>query len=89
MDPFIESHLHLVGLTAASLNSLRFIPILLEVYRSKKTNNFTYMTIFFAFSASLLWLFYAYFNASLGVGINALVAILSYCYILHIKLKYK
>lgn len=89
MDAFIESNLHLVGLAAASLNSMRFIPILMEVYRSKKTNNFTYMTIFFALSASLLWLFYAYFNSSLGVGINAMVAIVSYCYILNIKLKYK
>ena len=89
MSSFIETHLHLVGLSAATLNSLRFIPILIEVYRTKKTNNFTYLTIFFALSAALLWLVYAYFNSSIGVAINALVATISYCYILNVKLKYK
>ena len=59
-------YLDIIGLSATIIGALRFIPLVAEVYRSKKTNNFTYGTLLFAFTSTILWIIYSFMRKSIS-----------------------
>ena len=81
-------YLDFIGLSATIIGAIRFIPLVAEVYRSKKTNNFTYATLFFAFTSTILWIIYSLMRKSLSLGFSAGIACSVYIYILITKLRY-
>ena len=60
----------------------------IEIYKSKKTNNFPYLMLFFAITSTILWLIYSYINNSIPLFISAGLAFSVYLFILFIKIKY-
>ena len=81
-------YLDFIGLTATIIGAIRFIPLVAEIYRTKKTNNFTYATLFFAFTSTILWIIYSLMRKSLSLGFSAGIACSVYIYILITKLRY-
>tara|TARA_Y100000287_G_scaffold166318_1_gene148850 strand:+ start:1004 stop:1288 length:285 start_codon:yes stop_codon:yes gene_type:complete len=81
-------YLDIIGLSATIIGALRFIPLVAEVYRSKKTNNFTYGTLLFAFTSTILWIIYSIMRKSISLGFSAGIAFCVYVYIFITKLRY-
>lgn len=88
MENIIIDNINIIGLLATFIGLLRFIPITIEVYKSKKTNNFPYLMLFFAITSTILWLIYSYINNSIPLFISAGLAFSVYLFILFIKIKY-
>ena len=88
MKSFIEEYfniINLIGILATIFGALRFIPITLEINRTKKTNNFTVMTLILGSSSALLWIIYSYFTESLSLKLSGSLALSVYIYIIIIK----
>ena len=88
MENIIIDNINIIGLLATFIGLLLFIPITIEVYKSKKTNNFPYLMLFFAITSTILWLIYSYINNSIPLFISAGLAFSVYLFILFIKIKY-
>ena len=88
MYKLINENLYLIGLSATIIGALRFIPLVLEIYRSKRTNNFTFGTLTFAITSTLLWITYSYFRHSISLAISASIALSVYMYIVYMKVKH-
>ena len=78
-----------LGLLASFLGLLRFIPIVYEIYKTKRTNNFTPTMLFLALSSTIFWLIFGYYENTLPLIISSLIAFCVYIYIVYMKLSYK
>ncbi|MBU86533.1 MAG: hypothetical protein CMC53_00400 [Flavobacteriaceae bacterium] len=79
------NNIELIGLTAAILTTIAFVPQVIKVIRSKKTNNLSLTTyVIFTFGVGL-WLVYGLFKKSismiLGNGITLVLSSLILYYI--------
>ncbi len=79
------NNIELIGLTAAILTTIAFVPQVIKVIRSKKTNNLSLTTyVIFTFGIGL-WLVYGLFKKSismiLGNGITLVLSSLILYYI--------
>ena len=88
MSNIIVNNIDSIGLLASIIGLLRFIPIIIEIYKTKKTNNFPYLMLFFAITSTILWLIYAFINNSIALIISAGLALTVYLYIMLIKFRY-
>ena len=79
MSNIIINNIDSIGLLASIIGLLRFIPIVIEIYKTKKTNNFPYLMLFFAITSTIMWLIYAFVNNSIALIISAGLA-LKLCY---------
>lgn len=89
MSNIILNNIDTIGMLASIIGLLRFIPIVIEIYKTKKTNNFPYLMLFFALTSTTLWLIYAFVNNSIALIISAGLALTVYLYIMFMKFKYK
>lgn len=89
MSNIIVNNIETIGMLASIIGLLRFIPIVIEIYKTKKTNNFPYLMLFFAVTSTTLWLIYAFVNNSIALIISAGLALTVYLYIMFMKFKYK
>ena len=78
----------LLGMAATIAGMLRFIPIVIEINRSKKTNNFTVWTLILAITSSIMWILYSFFQESVSLAISASIALTVYMYIVYMKWVY-
>ena len=78
----------LLGMAATIAGMLRFIPIVIEINRSKKTNNFTVWTLILAITSSIMWMLYSFFQESVSLAISASIALTVYMYIVYMKWVY-
>ena len=78
----------LLGMAATIAGMLRFIPIVIEINRSKKTNNFTIWTLILAITSSIMWILYSFFQESVSLAISASIALTVYMYIVYMKWVY-
>lgn len=74
-----------VGELAAFLGVVSFIPIVYTVYRTKKTNNFPYKSIFFVLMSQMLWIVYGYFISAIATLVSGIFFSLIYLFILYTK----
>ena len=78
----------LLGIAATITGMLRFIPIVIEINRSKKTNNFTVWTLVLAIISTIMWILYSFFQESTALAISASIALSVYMYIVYMKMRY-
>ena len=78
----------MLGMAATIAGMLRFIPIVIEINRSKKTNNFTVWTLILAITSSIMWMLYSFFQESVSLAISASIALTVYMYIVYMKWVY-
>ena len=78
----------MLGMAATIAGMLRFIPIVIEINRSKKTNNFTIWTLILAITSSIMWILYSFFQESVSLAISASIALTVYMYIVYMKWVY-
>tara|TARA_B000000557_G_C20578274_1_gene360207 strand:- start:191 stop:457 length:267 start_codon:yes stop_codon:yes gene_type:complete len=84
----IKNNIDNIGILASIIGLLRFIPLVIEIYKTKKTNNFPYLMLLLAISSTILWLIYGFINYSIALLISASIALSVYLFILFMKVKY-
>ena len=78
-----------LGLLASFLGLLRFIPMVYQIYKTKRTNNFTPTMILLALTSTIFWLVFGFYENILPVIISSVIALFVYLYIVFMKLSYK
>ena len=78
----------LLGMAATIAGMLRFVPIVIEINRSKKTNNFTIWTLILAITSAVMWILYSFFQESISLAISASIALSVYMYIVYMKVRH-
>ncbi len=88
MYQIIKNNIDNIGILASIIGLLRFIPLVIEIYKTKKTNNFPYLMLLLAITSTILWLIYGFINYSIALLISSGIALTVYLFILFMKLKY-
>ena len=78
-----------LGLLASFLGLLRFIPMVYQIYKTKRTNNFTPTMLLLALTSTIFWLVFGFYEDTLPVIISSVIALFVYTYIVYMKLSYK
>lgn len=78
-----------LGLLASFLGLLRFIPMVYQIYKTKRTNNFTPTMLFLALSSTIFWLIFGFYENTLPIIISSLIAFAVYIYIVYMKISHK
>ena len=78
-----------LGLLASFLGLLRFIPMVYQIYKTKRTNNFTPTMLLLALTSTIFWLVFGFYENTLPVIISSVIALFVYLYIVYMKLSYK
>jgi uncharacterized protein with PQ loop repeat len=77
------------GLLASLIGLCRFIPLIYEIHKTKKTNNFTYITLILALISSALWLIFGIYETAIPIILSSIISLSIYIYIIFIKNNYK
>ena len=77
-----------IGMLATIIGILSFIPVISVIYKSKKTNNFPYYSIFLAIISNILWFIYGIYKQTYANILSGTLYFLIYSFILYIKLLY-
>ena len=77
-----------IGILATIIGIISFIPVILIIYKTKKTNNFPYYSIFLQIISNILWLIYGIYKKAYANMISGILYFLIYFFILYIKLLY-
>ena len=74
-----------VGDLAVILGVVSFMPVVYTVYKTKKTNNFPYKSLFFLIISQMLWVFYVYLVSAKATFVGGTLFSLIYLFILYTK----
>lgn len=74
-----------VGDLAVILGVVSFMPVVYTVYKTKKTNNFPYKSLFFLVISQMLWVFYGYLVSAKATFVGGTLFSLIYLFILYTK----
>ena len=74
-----------VGDLAVILGVVSFMPVVYTVYKTKKTNNFPYKSLFFLIISQMLWVFYGYLVSAKATFVGGSLFSLIYLFILYTK----
>ena len=85
---YTMEHVENIGFIAMSLSILSFFPVILNIYKTKKTNNFPYKSIFLALFAHLFWLIYGIYKKAYANIFAGLSFLTMYFVMLYIKIYY-
>ena len=77
-----------IGIIATLIGLISFLPVVRVVYKSRKTNNFPYSTLYLAIISNILWIIYGLNEPALSSAFSGVVYSLIYSYILYIKFLY-
>tara|TARA_Y100000389_G_scaffold201314_1_gene243726 strand:+ start:749 stop:1012 length:264 start_codon:yes stop_codon:yes gene_type:complete len=78
-----------IGYTGTILSVLSFLPLLINIYKTKKTNNFPYSTLILAILGNFLILLNGYFSKNNIVIFMGSIFVIIYLFIIFIKLMFK
>ena len=78
-------NIEFIGYMAVCLSVLSFFPVIKNIYKTKKTNNFPFKTIFLALCAQTCWLIYGLYNDTTATEYSGIIFILMYLFIMYIK----
>lgn len=87
-DSFYGIKKKYIGYIAMVLSFISFSPILYNIYKTKKTTNFSYTSIAVSFFISSLWIFYGVHQRSFITVLRSLVFVFTYSFILYVKFFY-
>ena len=76
------------GYIATVLSIISFLPIVYNIYKTKKTNNFNYISIFISFFISGLWIYFGIHEKSTVTMLRSMLFICIYAFILYMKIMY-
>ena len=82
------NNIEIIGYVAMCLSIMSFFPIVFTVYKTKKTNNFPYQSIFLALSAHTCWLIYGLYSNTSATEYSGFIFVLMYLFMLYIKMNY-
>ena len=77
-----------IGILATIVGVISFIPIVYVVYKTRKTNNFPYPTLYLAILSNLLWIIYGLYEPAFATIFQGALYFLIYTYVLYIKFLY-
>ena len=77
-----------IGMLATIIGIFSFIPVISIIYKSKRTNNFPYYTLFLAIISNILWFIYGIYKETYANILSGTLYFLIYSFILYIKLLY-
>ena len=86
LDNFLKSNTLYIGLLAVILGIISYIPILIHVYDTTDTTDFSFITLYIAIISHVLWITYGYFKGAKATFISGILYLLIYMYILYIKI---
>lgn len=79
----------IIGYAGTIFTVLSFLPVVLNIYKTKKTNNFPYKTIILAYLGNGLILLNGILSKNNVLMFMGTIFVLIYSYILYIKLSFK
>ena len=82
---YSKKHSDVIGIIATIIGIISFIPVVLGVYRTKKTNNFPYQMLFLALISNLLWIVYGLIISADSTIIMGALYFGIYAFILFVK----
>ena len=77
-----------LGFLAMVLSIMSFFPVILNIYKTKKTNNFPYKSILLALFAHFFWLIYGIYNKTYANIISGLSFLIMHLIMLYVKIYY-
>lgn len=78
-----------IGYIATFFSVLSFLPVIINIYKTKQANNFPYQTIILAYLSNGLFLLNGILSKNNVLIFLGIVFILIYSYILYVKLLFK
>ena len=75
----------LVGHFAVIFGVISFMPVVYTVYKTKKTNNFPYKSLFFLVMSQMFWIIYGYLVSATATFMGGIFFSLIYLFILYTK----
>lgn len=78
-----------IGYIGTILSVLSFLPVVIYIYKTKKTNNFPYTTLILAILGNFLILLNGYFSKNNIVIFMGIIFVIIYLFIMFIKLMFK
>ena len=79
----------IIGYAGTIFSILSFLPVVLNIYKTKKTNNFPYKTIILAYLGNGLILLNGILSKNNVLIFMGTIFVLIYSYILYVKLSLK
>lgn len=83
------NRIEVIGFIAMSLGLMSYFPIIFNVYKTKKTNNFPYQSIFGILISQVCWFIYGLYTETSATEYSGFILTILYLYILYVKLNYK
>jgi len=78
-----------IGYIAVFLSILSFLPVIHNIHKNKKTNNFPYETIFLVLASQTCWVIYGLKLNAVATEYSGIFYILTYLFMLYIKINNK
>jgi MtN3 and saliva related transmembrane protein len=82
-------YITILGLVAASLSTLAFIPQVIKTWQTKSAKDLSFAMFFLMFTATALWLIYGFLMAALPIILANATILVLLAIILYFKLTYK
>jgi uncharacterized protein with PQ loop repeat len=82
-------NIEIIGILATIIGAISIIPVANNVYKTQKTNNFPYKTLYYAIISNLLWIIYGLYISTYSNVISGILYFIIYCFILYTKWKNK
>jgi MtN3 and saliva related transmembrane protein len=82
-------YITILGLVAASLSTLAFIPQVIKTWQSKSAKDLSFVMFFLMFAATALWLVYGLLLSALPIIMANGTILILLAIILYFKLTYK
>ena len=77
------------GFAAMALGLVSYFPVVLNVHKTKRTNNFPYYSILGLLCAQICWFIYGLYSKTSATEYSGFILSVMYLYILYVKLNYK
>ncbi len=79
---------NIYGNLAILLGIISFLPIMVKISRSKKTNNFTWLNLSLALISNIMWIIYGICSSSIANIVSGVLYFIIYSFIVIYKYVY-
>lgn len=84
-----ESVREVIGLIAASLTTVAFVPQVIKAWRTKSTGDLSGLMMALFFSGVFFWMIYGIMLRSVPIILTNVFIFISYFILIYLKIKYK
>ena len=85
LEKDIENNITKIGMLATIIGIISFLPVLLVIAKTRKTNNFPYVTLTLALISNITWIVYGAFKGAKASMVMGILYVLIYAFILVVK----